>query len=384
MSGKLIPPGSGRWLPLCKEQILAWADAHHERTGKWPRVASGRIAGSLGEKWANVDMALRAGRRGLPGGSSLARLLAEERGARNHLALPRLSREQILAWADAHYQRTGCWPSHDGGLIEDTPGETWAAVDNALLQGHRGLPGGSSLPQLLDRERGVRNVQDVPALTPEQILAWADAHHARTGKWPSRTSGPIVDAPGETWLAAHTALQKGQRSLPGGSSLAQLLAEHRGVRNDKRLPKLTVERILTWADAHYRRRRRWPTRHSGPIEGSGGETWASVDAALRHEGRHLPGKSSLAQLLAQRRGKRNPKRLAKLTVAQILYWAEAHHQRTGQWPSRDSGLIEGGRGETWLAIDTALHKGRRSLPGGTTLAQLLARHCGDRLGGSTS
>ena len=29
-------------------QILSWADAFHERTGQWPKVKHGRIAGSLG------------------------------------------------------------------------------------------------------------------------------------------------------------------------------------------------------------------------------------------------------------------------------------------------------------------------------------------------
>src|SRR5262249_6645494 len=39
--------------------------------------------------------------QGLTGGSSLAQLLAERRGVRNHLRLPRLTVEQIAAWAKA-------------------------------------------------------------------------------------------------------------------------------------------------------------------------------------------------------------------------------------------------------------------------------------------
>jgi hypothetical protein len=31
-------------------------------------------------------------------------------------------------------------------------------------------------------------------LTVEQILAWADAHKARTGTWPTRRSGPSATA----------------------------------------------------------------------------------------------------------------------------------------------------------------------------------------------
>jgi hypothetical protein len=52
-----------------------------------------------------------------------------------------------------------------------------------------------------------------------QILAWADAHHARTGRWPKLTSGSIRGAPDETWSAIQRDLVVGCRGLPGGSSV---------------------------------------------------------------------------------------------------------------------------------------------------------------------
>jgi hypothetical protein len=76
-------------------------------------------------------------------------LLAQQRAVRNHKALPRLTVAAILAWADIHRSRTGQWPSHKSGPIIGAPGETWAAVEGALREGCRGLPGGSSLHQLL-------------------------------------------------------------------------------------------------------------------------------------------------------------------------------------------------------------------------------------------
>jgi hypothetical protein len=63
--------------PLTVGQILAWADAHHGRTGRWPHANSGPVEGEPGESWANVNAALYWGRRGLPRGSSLTRFLAE-------------------------------------------------------------------------------------------------------------------------------------------------------------------------------------------------------------------------------------------------------------------------------------------------------------------
>jgi len=272
-----IPAASELSIP----EILGWADAHRRRTGQWPIHESGPIHdGPLGTSWAIVDQDLRRGFRGLPGGSSLARLLAERRNVRNIKQLPPLDRAKILAWADAHHERTGSWPIGKSGRIADAPGETWQGVHAALHMGCRGLPGGSSLARLLAEERGVRNIKQVPRLTVARILAWADAHHRHTGAWPGRNSLEVLDAPGETWHGVDNALRLGQRGLPGRSSLARLLALKRGVRNSGQLPRLTVARILTWADAHYRRTGAWPKVASGPIVDAPGETWGGIGAAL--------------------------------------------------------------------------------------------------------
>jgi hypothetical protein len=91
--------------PLTVEQILAWADEPHARTGQWPRERSGPVAAAPGEKWCNIGVALAEGFRGLPGGDSLARLLARERGAINPKGRPHLSHGKIRTWAAAHRRR---------------------------------------------------------------------------------------------------------------------------------------------------------------------------------------------------------------------------------------------------------------------------------------
>jgi hypothetical protein len=135
---------------------------------------------------------------------------------------------QILKWARAHHRRTGRWPTALGAAIDDAPGECWKAVNTALRDGLRGLPGGDSLGLLLARRLGVRNRTSVPPLRVKQILAWARAHRRRTGQWPNKNSGPIRGVRGETWMRVHTALLAGLRGLPGGSSLCRLLAGLRG------------------------------------------------------------------------------------------------------------------------------------------------------------
>ena len=66
------------------------------------------------------------------------------------------------------------------------------------------------------------------------------------------------------------------------------------------LPRLTERQIRSWAKAHYRLHGRWPTRRSGAVADSGGETWSGMDVALNHGKRGLPGGSSLARLLSRR------------------------------------------------------------------------------------
>ena len=83
-----------------------------------------------------------------------------------------------------------------------------------------------------------------PQLTVDQILTWADIHRERKGKWPKHTSGRVYLASFETWKGLDTSLRRGYRGLPGGSSLARLLAEHRGVRNHRALPLLSLEQVL--------------------------------------------------------------------------------------------------------------------------------------------
>jgi hypothetical protein len=286
---------------LTEEQILAWADSYHQRTGQWPLIESGPIEGIPGETWRNVDAALRRGGRGLPRRTSLPKILAERRGVRNRLDLPDLSVERILTWADAHHERTGKWPKSSSGAIEHAPGETWTAVSVALVQGIRGLPGGSSLAKVLAEHRGVRNRGELPMLSESLILKWSDAYYERRGNWPKVLSGP-VEGTTETWMGLNQALDQGSRGLPGGSSLARLLAKHRGVQNRRDLPALSSRQILEWADAHRRRHGRWPTKNSGTVDHVPVETWAGINTALKRGSRGLLGGSSLARLIKEHRG----------------------------------------------------------------------------------
>jgi len=360
---------------LSVAQILRWADFYHERTGQWPKSYRSRfVYNAVDEKWVNIDAALRNRFRGLEGKSSLAQLLAERRGVRNKARLPPFSVNKILTWADAYYRRHRKWPTAKSGPIPEAPGETWNAVQSALNNGCRGLAGGSSIARLLEKYRAVRNVNHPPRLTYEKILAWADAFHGRKDEWAKRKSGAIDGQPGETWSGIDTALFQGHRGLPGGVTLAQFLQRHRGAPNRMALPRLSEKQILSWADGHHERTGHWPHRDSGRIPEAPGETWALVSSALVHASRGLSKKSSLAQLLVKYRGVRNVAGLPKLTIKQILSWADHFHRMNGRWPGAHAGSIPSAMGETWMNLENALRHGLRGLPGGSSLSRFLKMH----------
>jgi hypothetical protein len=350
------------------EQILAWADAYREATGEYPQVDTGAVRAAPSETWAAINTALSKGLRGLPGGSTLAELLAEHRAYRGPLTY-----ERILAWADSHHEATGRWPTGwSSGPVLGALRESWTKIDDALREGRRGLPGGTTLAQLLAEHRQAPNIYTEPLLAEEQILAWADAHRAATGRWPTSLSGAVLHADGENWGSIDTALRAGYRGLPGGQALGRLIRGHNGPDGYRIRPELTVEQVLAWADAHREKTGEWPIEDSGPVSSVSGENWRAISGALLRGVRGLSGGSSLARLLAEHRDVRNPKDLPCLRIEQILEWADVHRAATGRWPSSASGLVAEGSEETWAVVNMALSKGFRGLPGGSSLARLLA------------
>jgi hypothetical protein len=370
-------------------QILGWATAFHARTGRWPQIKSGPVLEAPGETWCIIDRALRYGERGMLGGTSLARLFAQDQGAGCEFRATRLSIEQILAWADSHHDRHGSWPRCCSGPISEAPGETWKSIGRALVAGFRGLPRGTTLAQLLHAERGGSSLARVraerragrrrrsrPELTGPQILDWARTYRARTGRRPTSASGPVDEAPGETWRKIDYALRIGRRGLPGRSCLKVLLAPEFRARAQHQTGELSIPKILAWADAHHDRHGSWPTRVSGTIPEAPAENWKSVGQALMAGWRGLPSGRSLGQVLHVERNLPLAVRSVPLTEASILAWADAHHARTGDWPRVNTGAIPESPGDYWKYVYAALRNGHRGLPGGSSIAKLLAEHRG--------
>jgi hypothetical protein len=370
---------AGRWVreerggciaTISVELILAWADAHHAATGRWPTALSGPIAGVVGETWSTVNNALRRGRRGLPGPTSLTRFLVEHRGRQARNGPPDLTVEQVLGWAEEFHRAQGRWPRpRDRGEIPGSGGLSWRLIHDLLMYGRRGLPGGTTLCRLLLAQRGPDTRNKPPDLSIPQILEWAEAYHAAHGKWPRTQSGKVAGTASETWFNISLALNNGHRGLPGGTTLCRLLAEHRGVHNPAAARDLTIDEVLRWADEHRAATGDWPANESGAVRGTDGERWSAIDLYLRKGMRGLPGGTTLHRLLDEHR----PEGRNRLTLEQIRAWGEAHRAATGRWPGSRSGAVIGAPGQTWRHINAALYKGNRGLPGGMTLTQVFGR-----------
>ena len=91
----------------------------------------------------------------------------------------------------------------------------------------------ASLNLVLAKHRGVRKIVYLPPMTIQQILAWADEHYRHTGKWP-QVSTPMIQLPGAVWNRIDSALRRGSRGLPGGSSLYRLSIKHRRIKPGRR------------------------------------------------------------------------------------------------------------------------------------------------------
>lgn len=367
-----------RWqLPhLTEDEIVEWAKNHFARTGRWPSSGAGPLTEKPTETWGKINMALRIGYRGLPGGDSLPALLRRRVGKTGLMYKPHVSREQIIVWAQDHFSRFGRWPYSRSGQVAAAPSEKWLGLDTALRFGMRGLPGGSSLSELLNEVVGPAHRLKKPRVKIAQIVEWARQHHARTGSWPTYASGPVQGAAGETWTGLASALQNGTRGLPGGDTLGNVLQRYVGKKPGRHWMPLSHALILRNADAFHRKHNRWPSSKSGPVDCNAALTWRTIDNDLKKGIRGLPGGESLAKLLVAKRGE-SPYYPARLRAEKIVTWAKAHHRRTGHWPHIWSAWDKKAMPVRWAAVHRQLKRGRvPGVPAGTLLTDFLSKQLG--------
>ena len=275
-----------------------------------------------------------------------------------------LTEEWIIEKAKEYKEKHNQWPSEYSDEIEGTK-ELWSRIDKALYNGFRGLPGGSSLNQLLIKH-GLKEKQ--LDLTEEWIIEKAKEYQENheDGMLPYLTSGK-VEGTNESWRNLSANLKKGHRGLPGGISLPELFIKH-GLK-EKQLD-LTEEWIIEKAKEYKKKHEKWPSDSSGEIEGTI-EKWKNIDAALSNGDRGLSEGSSIHKLLVKHKLKIKKKQ--NLTEAIIIKWAKAHKKKHGNWPTQNSGDIKGTE-DTWRGVQSALQIAGRGLKNKSTIFKLLKKY----------
>lgn len=114
---------------------------------------------------------------------------------------PDITLDQVLEWMQRYLDDKGKLPSQLSGDCVYSPGYTWLHIENYLVLGRHGLPGGLSISKLKDQYFGTR--------AEKTILEWADAHYSRNGRWPVK--GRVHERPGVNWKALNERFRLGCR-----------------------------------------------------------------------------------------------------------------------------------------------------------------------------
>jgi len=169
-------------------------------------------------------------------------------------------------------------------------GDTWEAINQCGAKGTRGLKKGQTLAWFKKKYFGLGDSIPVEYLISE-IKSFCDNNN---GKYPtlesSENGGPRLSG-GESWRSVDKFFKKGRRGLKGvATSLADFINKNFGRRN--RSEPLSVEYLISEIKAYFENNGKYPTQHSsengGPLL-SGGETWGSINDALKNGCRGLKG-----------------------------------------------------------------------------------------------
>lgn len=351
----------GKRKVLTEEMIWEAAQNHNEQTGIWPCIATkGDIENFPVKNWNSVNQSLSVGCNGLPGGSSLAKLLDERVPGRAKI-IP--TEELIIEAIKTYFEQTGKIPLQKTvSPVPGLPGHSWSSLGAALERGSYGLPGGSSLSKIAD---SIYLDRVKISLTEELIVESIKVYLEQTGNLPhSHNKDFVPNLLNYNWVTIDAALKFGRYGLPGNSSLAILLNTHFSEQK-----ALTEENIVKSMVIYHEQTGKWPTSiTSGKAPGLGDHTWGSLNSSLKRgsHGLSVSG-SSIPKLLNKYLSERK-------NLTEDLIWEVAQEwlKQTGKWPNIGVvGKINHLKNMTWALVNKSLKEGLHGLPGGSSLLKLL-------------
>lgn len=122
-------------------EVVNLAKLHFEKFGEWPTYKT-REKSEIGISWKSIQ------RQCIDCGfGTLAKILHDKKLKRSRFHLQCLSEQMIVSWMVDYKLKTGKYPNCNSAELTPDKG-TWNGVDIALMQGFRGLAGGSSLAEL--------------------------------------------------------------------------------------------------------------------------------------------------------------------------------------------------------------------------------------------
>ena len=136
---------------------------------------------------------------------------------------------------------------------------------------------------------------------------------------------------------------------------------------------LAESQILEWADLFYKRNNAWPNQNSESIHEMEGNTWKTIDQALRYSQIGLRRSCGLSRFLGMKRGyvPANGKSMPDISIEDIVEYMLVFWKLHGRWPNYSDGAISEGSPEKWSNLNAALSKGGRGLRSGSSLIKLI-------------
>jgi len=259
------------------------------------------------------------------------------------VSAPVVSIEQLRQAVDAfRLAHDGRFPTlRDDGAQS---GLAWGTIDNRLRDGHRGLPGSTSLSKWLDEAYPVERF--VSPITSASMHSWVEAHRQTAGgAFPHIGSGTLPGA-NRTWQSIHEALRDKHFPFTKCTSLSGWLDDQFPMERRKKASLITADLIVGAVNAYRAENRgEFPYRESGKVAGLN-LTWTQIDNALRQGGR------SLAKWLS----KRYPD-FVEVSEQRLRAWTDDFAiQNARALPTTKSGEIAG-TGWSWLQVDRAFRSG---------------------------
>lgn len=293
---------------LSEELICSWIKKYIDKHNKKkPTQKSGVVEfvenDYQGITWLDINNCLKKGLRGLPGGITLPAFIEKKFGMKGRkVSTFRLSEELICSWIKKHIDThdKDKKPTKRSGIIEFAEGDyyglTWGSVDSALHRGSKGLQGGTSLADLIEKNFGIINPKSIPVLSEEKILYHAKKFKDKHGRKPHCNDGDVDGVENLTWRNIDGHLRQRE------SSLSKFLEKKLGIKakNTPQEPPLPL--IQEWIKKYFEKHKKIPSALSqNKVEFAEGIhkgiTWGTVHSEVKKGRCGLPKGTSLAEVV---------------------------------------------------------------------------------------